>query len=248
VTEYAKGMKALDAGDAVTAQERWTSLDAGLKQMKEMQVGLAKRGGGATKKDADTKPPMMAVSPDALPDPIMKSLNIASLELQAGVLAAQHKLRAAKKVYANAARQEKKAGYHEPPFYIRPVAESEAAALLKARDYKDAQMAYQAALLERPNSGFELYGLALVKESAGDAAGAKEAYATFLKAWPKADANLPEVAHAQKMAGADKQASRDDRDRWLLEPAEKQNGNLIREIAARGSNPFVGALVSATHF
>ncbi len=99
-----------------------------------------------------------------LPEPIMKSLNIASMELRAGVLVAHHKLRAAKKLYADAAKQEKKIGYHEPPFYIRPVAETEAAALLKAKDYKDAATAYEAALVARPNSGFELYGLALVKE------------------------------------------------------------------------------------
>ena len=138
----------------------------------------------------------------------MKALSIESLELQAGVLVAQHKLRSAKKLYANAAKQEKRAGYHEPPFYIRPVAETEAAALLKAKDYKDALVAYHAALEARPNSGFGLYGLALVKESSGDTAGAKEAFTAFLKAWPKADASLPEMAHAQKALGADTQASR----------------------------------------
>ena len=58
-----------------------------------------------------------------------------------------------------------------------------------------------AALEARPNSGFGLYGVAIVKEASGDAAGATEAYAAFLKAWPKADADLPEVAHAQKMVG-----------------------------------------------
>jgi tetratricopeptide (TPR) repeat protein len=206
LTDYAKGMKALEAGDAVAAEEHSTSLDAGLKQMQEMQTALAKLGTGSKKAD-NASAPTEPVSPDALPDPIMKSLNIASMELQAGVLVAHRKLRPAKKLYANAAKQEKKLGYHEPPFYIRPVAETEAAALLKAKDYKDAETAYEAALVERPNSGFGLYGLALVKESSGNAAGAREAYAAFLKAWPKADANLPEVTHAQRVVGADAQAS-----------------------------------------
>ena len=207
LTDYAKGMKALDAGDLVAAQEHSTSLDAGLTQMKELQTALGK-GGDSTKKDANSNPPTMPVSPDALPEPIMKALNIASIELRAGVLAGQHRLRQSKKLYADAAKQEKKAGYHEPPFYIRPVAETEAAALLKARDYKDAGAAYQAALEARPNSGFGLYGVARVKESSGDSAGAKEAYVAFLKAWPKADASLPEVLHAQKMVGANALASR----------------------------------------
>ncbi len=206
LTEYAKGMKALEAGDAVAAQEHSTSMDAGLRQMKELQKGLVSKDDAAKKDKA--LPPMMPVSPDALTGPLMKALNIQSLELQAGVLVAGRKLRAAKKLYAQAERREKKLGYHEPPFYIRPVAETEAAALLKAKDLKGARAAYEAALVERPNSGFELYGLAMVKEASGDAAGARGAYAAFLKAWPKADANLPEVAHAQKVIGAQDQAAR----------------------------------------
>jgi tetratricopeptide (TPR) repeat protein len=207
LTDYAKGMKALDAGDLVAAQERSTNMDAGLAQMKELQTGLSKKGDSA-KKAADSNPPTEPVLPDALPEAIMKALDIASIELRAGILAGQHKLRQAKKLYAKAEKLEKKAGYHEPPFYIRPVAETEAAALLKAKDYKDALAAYHAALEARPNSGFGLYGVALVKESSGDAAGAKEAYIAFLKAWPKADANLPEVVRAQKIAGSNTLASR----------------------------------------
>jgi tetratricopeptide (TPR) repeat protein len=207
LTDYAKGMKALSAGDAIAAEKDSASLDAGLKQMIEMQTALGKRK-DAEAKDTNTKPPTMPISPDALSEPILKSLKIESMELQAGVLMAQHKGRAAKSIYAKAQKQEKKLGYHEPPFYIRPVAETEAEALLKVKDYKDAEAAYQAALVERPNSGFGLYGLAMVKESAGDAAGARTAYEAFLKAWPKADANLPEVAHAQKIVGAGTQASR----------------------------------------
>lgn len=210
LTEYAKGMKSLDGGEAVAAQEHATNMDASLKQMKEMQKGLAKSKAGKkkTEKKADGTAPTVPVMPDALPDPLLKALDIASLELQAGVLVAQKKLGPAKKIYANAEKQEKKLGYHEPPFYIRPVAETEAAALLKARKYKDARIAYEAALVERPNSGFGLYGLAMVKESSGDATGAREAYAAFLKAWPKADANLPEVAHAHQVLAAQDRAAR----------------------------------------
>jgi len=200
LTDYAKGMKALDAGDAVAAREHSVSMDAGLKQMKEMRASLKKSESNKDKKDG-AKPPTQPVMPDALPEPILKCLNIQSIELRASVLAAHHKLRAAKKTYQQAAKEEKKLGYHEPPFYIRPVAETEAASLLKAKDYKGAEEAYRAALVARPNSGFGLYGLALVKESAGDSTGAREAYSAFLKAWPRADANLPEVTHAQKAVG-----------------------------------------------
>ena len=212
LTDYAKGMKALDAGDSVAALEHSTSMDAGLKQMKEMQTGLLARKGSKKKSDSakkdDGTPPTVPISPDALSEPIMKCLSIQSLELQAGVLVAQRKSGHARKLYAKAEEQEKKLGYQEPPFYIRPVAETEAAALLKAKDFPGARAAYEKALIERPNSGFELYGLALVKESQGDSAGAREAYATFLKTWSRADTNLPEIAHAQKMLGAQDQAAR----------------------------------------
>jgi tetratricopeptide (TPR) repeat protein len=207
LTDYAKGMKALESGDRVAAQEHSTSMDAGLRQMKEMRAALKKSENNKDKKDA-AKSPMMPVTPDALPDPILKCLAIQSLELQAGVLAGNRKLRAARKVYERAAKEEKKLGYHEPPFYIRPVAETEAAALLNAKDFKGSEEAYRSALLERPNSGFGLYGLAVVKEASGDNAGARQAYETFLKAWPRADANLPEIAHAQKMLAAPMHTSR----------------------------------------
>jgi hypothetical protein len=63
-------------------------------------------------------------------------------------------------------------------------------------------------LAERPNSGFSLYGLALVKELSGDAAGAREAYRAFLNAWPAADPTLPEVAHARKAIETSSAAAR----------------------------------------
>ena len=203
LTDYAKGMKALDASDLVTAKDSSNSMDAGLNQIKE--VGAARSG---SKKDDESNSPAMPVMPDALPEPLMKCLGIQSMELRAGILAAEKKPGKAKSLYAQAAKQEKKLGYHEPPFYIRPVAETEAAALLKAKNYSGALAAYHAALAVRPNSGFGLYGIAQVKEASGDANGAREAYAAFLNAWPKADANLPQVSHAQKVLGKQTQAAR----------------------------------------
>jgi tetratricopeptide (TPR) repeat protein len=83
------------------------------------------------------------------------------------------------------------------------VGETEAAALIKAKDYEGAKAAYEAALQERPNSGFGLYGLARVKELSGDAAGARQAYDGFLKAWPAADKSLPELTHARKVVSGE---------------------------------------------
>jgi len=63
-------------------------------------------------------------------------------------------------------------------------------------------------LVERPNSGFGLYGLARVKELQGDAAGARESYAAFLKEWSSADASLPEIKHARGAVGGETSGTR----------------------------------------
>jgi tetratricopeptide (TPR) repeat protein len=216
LSDYARGMKALDAGDLDAAQTASTAMDAGLWRSEKDQAAKdadAKKVAGAGKADAkkaaDTQDdakkddePMAAVMPDASAEPLMKCLSIASLELRAGVLVGQGKLDAAKKLYATATEEDKKAGYHEPPFYFRPVGENEAAALIKAKDYAGAKAAYEAALVDRPNSGFGLYGLARVAELEGDAAGSRTAYAVFLKEWTTADAGLPELAHARSVVGA----------------------------------------------
>jgi tetratricopeptide (TPR) repeat protein len=114
---------------------------------------------------------MTPVMPDASAEPLMKCLSIASLELRAGVLVGQGKLDAAKKLYATATKRTRRLGYHEPPFYFRPVGENAAAALIRAKDYAGAKAAYEAALKDRPNSGFGLYGLARVAELQGRCGG-----------------------------------------------------------------------------
>jgi tetratricopeptide (TPR) repeat protein len=213
LSEYARGMKALDAGDVAGAQAASARMDAGMWRAEQDQA--AKEAAKKDKKDDAKKddskkdqPPAIAVMPDAEAGPLMKNLSIASLELRGGVLVGQGKVDEAKKLYTEAIAEEKKAGYHEPPFYIRPVGENEAAALLRAKDYAGAKAAYESALAERPNSGFGLYGLARVKELQGDAAGARESYEAFLKSWPAADASLPEVAHARSVVGGQAQGTR----------------------------------------
>jgi tetratricopeptide (TPR) repeat protein len=212
LSAYAAGMKALEAHDLVAAQAASDRVDAGLWRLEPEEDADAKdkKPEDKDKADKDKKkdePPMTKILPDAQQGPLLKSLTIASLELRAGLQVAQGKLEVAKKLYDKAAKDEKDLGYHEPPFYIRPVGETEAAALIAAKDYAGAKTAYEAALKERPNSGFGLYGLARVKELSGDPAGARDGYQAFLKAWPAADAGLPEVAHARKVVAAEEQAT-----------------------------------------
>ncbi len=214
LADYATGMKALGNQDVASAQAASDRMDAGLWRIQQRQneenAARLKEKQEQKDKSGDKKdePPTMPVMPDALSEPLMKDLSIQSLELRAGILAAKGKLEDAEKMYAEAALEEKKLGYHEPPMYIRPVGETEAAALLKVKDYAGAQTAYESALKERPNSGFSLYGLARVKELSGDAAGARDAYNAFLKAWPAADTSLPEIAHAHKVLSGESMAEK----------------------------------------
>jgi tetratricopeptide (TPR) repeat protein len=211
LTQYATGMKALESGDLTAAQRASDQLDAELWRLQQRQKSdaVAKEKAKTDNKDAKKdEPPMVQVMPDALSEPLLKSLNIESLELRAGIMAGKGKLDDAKKLYSDARYEEKQLGYHEPPMYIRPVGETEAAALVKAKDYAGATEAYKAALKERPNSGFGLYGLARVKELSGDASGAREGYQAFLKAWPAADSALPEISHARKVVAGESVAEK----------------------------------------
>jgi len=214
---FALGMQALDRGDLAAAQAASAQMDAGLwRQGADQQAEDAAKAAAERAKADAAKPSESAagkgsapspspvtdpINPDANAGPLVKTFSVASVELRAGVELLKGDTAQAKKLYDQAILSEKKLGYHEPPFYIRPVAETEGEALLRAKDYAGAKAAYQKALEERPNSGFELYGIAHADELAGNAALAQTEYQAFLKAWPSADANLPQIAHAHQALG-----------------------------------------------
>jgi tetratricopeptide (TPR) repeat protein len=209
---FGLGMRALDQGDLASAEAASVEMDAGLwRRGQDLKAAAAdkskadaekaKSSTGAAKANAAAQPVTLPLNPDAMAEPLMSSLSVASTELRAGVLLLQGKTEPARKMYAQAVLAEKKLGYHEPPFYIRPVAETEAEALVRAKDYAGAKKAYQEALAERPASGFELYGMARADELAGNTADAKTEYRAFLKAWPSADPGLPQLLHARDAVG-----------------------------------------------
>jgi tetratricopeptide (TPR) repeat protein len=213
LSDFATGMKALESDDLVAAESASDRMDAGLwrtSRTADQAEEANKQAEASEKKDAapKAKPPAEPVLPDAMAGPLIKSLSVASIELHAGILVAQGKVEEAKKQFASAIAEEKKLGYREPPSYIRPVGENEAAALLRVKDYAGASAAYQDALKERPNSGFALYGIARVRELSGDGAGARSGYQAFLKAWSAADPALPEVVHARQVVGSADVAAR----------------------------------------
>ncbi len=199
LTQFAIGMQALEQHDMSRAEEASAQFDAELwrisNRLKDEADSKAKED--KDKKTAAATPPKLQVMPDALPEPLVHNLSVMSLELRAGLLMAKKLNEDAKKLYTQAAQEEKALGYREPPAYIRPVGETEAAAFLAASDWTDAKRAYKKALVERPRSGFPLYGIAMASEQAGDIPSATAEYKDFLSAWKSADSDLPQFAHAQ---------------------------------------------------
>jgi hypothetical protein len=200
LTQFALGMQALDAHDLSQAEAASAQFDADLWRISNRLKDEADAKSKEKNKDArksDAAPPKLELMPDAIPKPLVNNLSIMSLELRAGLLMAKKQNAEAKKLYVRAAQEEKALGYHEPPAYVRPVGETEAAAYMAASDWTAAKAAYEEALVERPRSGFPLYGIAEASEQAGNSTAAASEYAEFLAAWKSADSDLPQLAHAR---------------------------------------------------
>jgi tetratricopeptide (TPR) repeat protein len=197
--DYAAGMLAAQNGDLAAAQIASLRLDAELWRMSQKIKDAPKKA-----KEGATMLVKVAVMPDAKAGPLLGNVSVMSLELRGAILAGQKRLPEAKALFAQAAREEKKLGYREPPIYIRPVGETEGAVLMQAGDFAGAHEAYAAALVERPNSGFGLYGMAKSSEAAGDAMKARAEYAKFIEAWKNCDPGLPEMDHAREYLQGEK--------------------------------------------
>jgi tetratricopeptide (TPR) repeat protein len=199
LANLAAGMHAIDVGDVVSASASSTTIDAALAQMTEQSTAV---GQAAPSTSAPIAPPKSPVRPDALLPPILSSLSIMALELRGALRSAQGEPDEAAAAFEQAAKDEKALGYQEPPIYIRPVYESQGAAEMAAGNWTDARKAYEQALLERPRSGFGLYGIAMSSERTGDSSKAVQEYAAFLDAWKDADRTLPQVVHARAYLAA----------------------------------------------
>lgn len=194
---FAAGMQALEQHSLSTAETASADFDAELQKTSARIKDEEAKDKKKKKTNSDAKPPKLPVMPDAYAKPLLKNLSVMSLELRAALLVEKKQNDKAKELFAQAAKEEKDLGYREPPAYIRPVGETEAAVFMSVSDWKDAAAAYKNALEERPLSGFPLYGIALVSEQSGDAAAARKQYSDFLSAWKSADSTLPQLAHAK---------------------------------------------------
>lgn len=210
LTQFARGMQALEARDLSRAEEASAEFDAGLwrisQRLKDEEDAKAHEK-EKDKKKSDAGPPKLQVMPDAMPKPLVSNLSIMSLELRAGLLVAKKQTDEAKKLYVQATREEKSLGYREPPAFLQPVGETEAATFMADSDWTDAKAAYKVALLDRPRSGFPLYGIALASEQAGNVTAAAHEYEDFLAAWKSADSDLPQLAHARSYLASHNEAT-----------------------------------------
>jgi tetratricopeptide (TPR) repeat protein len=203
LADFASAMDLINHGKVAASERTSERLDAELYRMSQEHKQPAFMPAMAPPAAAaPSEPPKLAVMPDALPDPLLNMLSIMSLELRGSIAAAQGKIDDAKALFARAGTEEKALGYREPPIYIRPVGETEGAAMLRARKWGDARMAFEKALSERPHSGFALYGIAFANEQLGDRQAAAGTYSDFLTAWKDANAGLPQIAHARAYLAA----------------------------------------------
>lgn len=85
--------------------------------------------------------------------------------------------------FQQAAAEQAKVPYMEPPFWYYPVQQSLGAALYQAGRFDAARDAFEAALAEAPNNGWALYGLAATEARLGRPAHAQAARNALKRAW-----------------------------------------------------------------
>lgn len=173
---YARGMRAAQSGQSAEAEQQSVTLDALLWRLSKEDV------------DEDNKHSR---------DRVVKLLGTASLELRGQISAAKGDLGSARKLLERAGKDETELGYTEPPQYSRPPLEVLGEVLIQAGKFAEARDAYAKDLVERPHSGFALYGIANAWEKEGNRDQAAKAYREFLDVWSHADADLTQVKTAQ---------------------------------------------------
>lgn len=125
-----------------------------------------------------------------------KPLEIAALELQGALVAAGGDTQEGMELLERAVALEAEIEYGEPRSNIHPAAESLARIREEQGDFEGARAAYESVLIQRPDAGMPLYGIARSYALEGDNKNARKAYEAFLAAWPRADADLPQVSMA----------------------------------------------------
>ncbi|MBP6821502.1 MAG: tetratricopeptide repeat protein [Acidobacteria bacterium] len=132
----------------------------------------------------------------------LRALGVAPLEIQARLLAREGKADDAIAKLKEAIEEEIKLGYSEPPLYPVPMEEVAGKVCVELKRWKEAEEFFRAALERDPGSGRAYFGLMQAQQALGKDAEARDSYAKFVKAWAKADTDLPEMKRAKELAGS----------------------------------------------
>jgi len=184
---YAKGMAAVERGEAKPAADQSEALDAMLWRLEASKP---------KEKEEDKKKEESEESKEDDPTDVLNILGAMSLDLRANINSIQDG-EGAEGLFQKAVEKENDLGYSEPPQMYRPEKESLGYAYLRRRQWDKAREAFEQALKQRPKSGHALYGIAQSYALAGDSPKAAEAYREFLSVWGNADPDLPQIQPAK---------------------------------------------------
>src|SRR4029077_17987351 len=127
-------------------------------------------------------------------------IGIGAQELEATIAARGGDRKKGYELFRKAADREAAMLYTEPPSYPRPVAEGWANGALAIGDFATAEKEYQEALTREPGSGRAYFGLSAALNAQGKTAEAATTRAKALKAWAKADQDLPQLKQTTSTA------------------------------------------------
>jgi tetratricopeptide (TPR) repeat protein len=133
------------------------------------------------------------------------ALAVAPLELKGRILAREGKADEAIALLHRALEQEQKIGYSEPPLYPHPMEEVLGQTLLNLGRWSEAETMFDAAIERDHGSRRALFGLMQALQREGKGTKARETYLQFVKAWARADSDLPEMRRAKDVASAQSQ-------------------------------------------
>jgi tetratricopeptide (TPR) repeat protein len=180
---FASGMAALEKGDLPTAHRLNDELDALLWRTEKAAQAEMK-----SQKENGSQYRGVGVA---------GALELASWELRGVIASKEGRHEEALRILEQAISKQGDLGYMEPPLYSRPLHETLGYALIAAGHFEEARHAFEKGLIQRPNSGHGLLGIARAYAAEGNRSAAGKAYAAFLKAWSDADRDLPEIVEAR---------------------------------------------------
>lgn len=115
--------------------------------------------------------------------PAPELLQLAELVARGRLAYAERRYADATELYRQAIAIEGALSYMEPPWWYYPVRQSLGAALYRAGRYEDAREAFRGALVQAPNNGWALYGLAVTERALSNRVEAAAAEHALSQAW-----------------------------------------------------------------